>query len=329
MSDRTQEAVIIDSEEHLRREVEEETALVQRSTGQGLSLARISLDVDKEVALQKIETFFESMQRIRQMAIARTDPTDWTLFRDAHGTVVGRIRHSGATKIRQLLGISTYNVRPVNPKTNAAEARITQDELGVVTAEVWLDAFCALTNDTVRDIRGCRRSDEDFIGRKISKQGVDYRDQKPNLEDLKQAARTAAETKAVTILGGMIAVPIEELLAAGINTDRCVRGHGFSKAERAAGAAGGEGGAGADAGGTISEAQRKRLFAISREAAEACGAKDPSETAKAAIQMVLDAHGIPDQKSIPRSSYDAVVAQTQKKIEDQAAKAAPGEGGSR
>lgn len=198
-------------------EIEQERAIAKRITG-AVSIDRLAM-LDPEKVKTVIENRINALGQVRLAAIRATNPHDWTLNRDKEGHSIASLRKSGAVQVRKYFGISTLNVRP-------AETIVREQSDGIVTAEIFGDGFCALTGETVMNVRGARSSGEDFVG------GGPGRE-KAWLSDLKEAARTNLENKVVRILSGMTAVSEDELKAAWTGTtktaDKCYRGHGFGR----------------------------------------------------------------------------------------------------
>lgn len=207
----------------------------------------VSLDAlvlhDPKRAIDVVQARIEALGAIRRAALAATSGNDWTVSADKEGRAVATLRASGAQRVRKYYGIS---VQPAGPVRIVEE--LGSDNKKRTFAEADGDAICALTGETADGLVGRRGLTEQFIGRAEEVAG---------LGDLRAAARTSLETKAVKILAGMSAIAPEELaLAWGCTvkeaTDKCYRGHGFGSSESRRG--GGVAGA-------ISEKQVKLVFA--------------------------------------------------------------------
>lgn len=180
----------------------------------GISIDQIATMTPQQ-ATQIMQIRIDSLIKIRKAAIQGTSPQDWVGFKDRDDNVTYLLASSGAVKIRKYYGISTFNIRPESPEII--------DDGGGRYASIMVDALCNLTGEIALNITGLRRAGEDFVGRKTD-------------EDLKMAARTSAETKAVRILAGMIRVPESELVECEIDVSKTRKGAGFGKsAEREAG----------------------------------------------------------------------------------------------
>ncbi len=208
-------------------EIEEERGLARRVAG-SLSLDRMLMrDPDRVVMM--VENRAKALERVRLGAIKITDPIDWTINVDKEGRKIATLRKSGCSKVRKHFGVSTGNIRP-------QEVKVTQNSDGTTTAEIWGDAFCGLTGEFVQNLRGARTSGEQFTGRTEKETNAS---KALELSDLKEACRTNLENKAVRILSGMTAVPVEELKTtwgSEKDVERCYKGHGYgSSADRKAG----------------------------------------------------------------------------------------------
>ncbi|MFH1690882.1 MAG: hypothetical protein ABIE42_11725 [Candidatus Eisenbacteria bacterium] len=262
---------------------------------QELALASaLSLDAiaqrEPKRALEIVQNRIMALQQIRRASIASTSGNDWTLNSNPEGQVAATLRRSGAEKIRKFWGISVY---PCGDVSIRKEEKVT-------VAEIYGDAHCGLTNERSTGLRGYRTSTEPFIGRDGTRGTPNVGD-----EDLKQAARTSLETKAVRILAGMSAVSVEDLADAwGCDeeavTARCYRGHGFgsSKDRRECGSQRGGPRSGDDP--CNWAADGKRMFAVCCTRAELVGVSkddillyatraigvEPGRTFKATVPMM-------------------------------------------
>jgi len=202
--------------------------------------------------VQMMERRVQVLGNLRKAAIKATVPSDWTLFKAGEGKVSGIAGRAGCTKIGQVYGIQVLNPTPVN---------IFTDAVGKTVAECHGDGYCALTGQYLPGLRGYRVQGEQFTGRSEDKVGQ---------QDLIQSARTALENKAVRALSGLVKVDLVELAAVfGLSPAdfeaAASRGAGYGSATDRA--QGGAASAGSDAN-AISDAQRKRAYAIASKRAE-------------------------------------------------------------
>ena len=200
----------------------EEVAAVRAMTVQsrGFSLDALVMTSPGR-ALEVVKARIDSLGAIRAAALSATCGNDWVLMRPKDGPSSAMLKASGAQRIRKFYGIS------IQPQ---GDIRVLEED-GVRYAEAVGDAYCALTGEMAERLVGRRGEKEKFIGRAMSEAG---------LGDLRQAARTSLETKAVRILAGMSGVDPAEIAAAWkISSQeverRCSRGSGFgSSADRQA-----------------------------------------------------------------------------------------------
>ena len=185
--------------------------------------ARPALTVDivsiesPERAEAIIQNRIRVLRTLRRASMAETRGSDWTLGRAKDGRITASLRASGAQKVRKYWGISIF--------PHSADVRVTTSLDGQRVFEITGDAVCATTGEREANIRGYRVEGEEFTGRDIDRVGM---------EDLKQAARTALDTKAVRILAGLSAGEPGELAEVWNCTidevvRRCVQGPGFGK----------------------------------------------------------------------------------------------------
>jgi len=208
-------------------EILEEQRLAAR-VASSMSLDRMLIR-DPDRVVHMVERRMKALETVRLGAVKQTDPIDWTINQDKEGRKIATLRKSGCSKVRKYFGISTTNIRP-------QEVKITQNPDGTTTGEIWGDAFCALTGEIVQNLRGARTSGEQFTGRTEKETKAPH---SVEMSDLKESVRTNLENKAVRIMAGMSAVPVEELQAAwkdtGKDATKCYRGHGYgTSAEREA-----------------------------------------------------------------------------------------------
>lgn len=178
----------------------------------------------------------EALDKLRNAAIKSTDAPTWTLFKDEQGRVFGTPAYAAAIRIATYFGIKTYPDGPAKIRTVDG----TTNQFAEVTGR----AMCMVTGAAIAGIRGKRFAHEEFTGRRqrtktnsgtgeVYQTGVDV-----GLEDLKDAARTSFERKAICVLSGIIKMSVEELAGVwGVDVATVMRrgamGHGFTKEERA------------------------------------------------------------------------------------------------
>lgn len=112
-----------------------------------------ALDEDHGVAI--VQQRHKIVDALRRASISLTNPQDWLLFR-ADDRITAYLQDSGAQRIMPLWGIE------ITPKDDFHETRIGDDPDGDYAITCYGDAYCNVTNITLRDIEGTRYSDEDF-----------------------------------------------------------------------------------------------------------------------------------------------------------------------
>ncbi len=197
------------------------------------SIAALAL-IDPSQVEARLSAREKALGKLREIAIRKSHPFDWTLYKDREGHVVGVPRDSAAVVIRKWMGISIFNYRPT--EHGIPEPRITKEivqdkdregavvgEHEVTIAEMWADGLCALTGEPLESIYFAARSDKPFVG-------------SGTLQDLKAACRTGLDTKVTRILSGLRKVPVDQLQLLGVDTTKSIQGAGYgSSADRAAG----------------------------------------------------------------------------------------------
>lgn len=208
---------------------------------------------DQLAALENAAALFtrrcQLLESCHQMAIKRTRPEDWVLFRGHDGSETAMLTGPGADLIAEVYGIAVKNLRPVDDRGCFCPEKISQGD-GVYSYRATFDAFSRINGRFIENMEAERRSDEDFTGRMVDKSGAITRrsaDKTAALDaDLRASVARLALTKAVRVLCGMSRVPIGDLKAAWEGTTKtvaqCRRGSGYgsSEARAASGAASGE-----------------------------------------------------------------------------------------
>lgn len=218
-----------DHAERTRRESDRQGAGGMREE----SISALAL-IDPAQVENRLAAREKALSKLREIAIRKSHPFDWTLYKDREGHVVGVPRDSAAVVIRKWMGISIFNYRPT--EHGIPEPRITSEivqdkdrdgnvtgEHAVTIAEMWADGLCALTGEPIESVYFAARSDKPFVG-------------SGTLQDLKSACRTGLDTKVTRILSGLRKVPADQLQALGVDTTKSIQGAGYgSSSDRAAG----------------------------------------------------------------------------------------------
>ncbi len=222
--------------DEIDREEREERERQERKRRSGVleeNIAALAL-IDPEKVEVRLIAREKALAKLREIAIRKSHPFDWTLYKDREGHVVGVPRDSAAVVIRKWMGISIFNYRPVEdgipvPKLST-EIVQDKDKDGNVTGEhtvtvfeMWADGLCGLTGEPIESVYYAVRSDKPFIG-------------SGTLQDMKSSCRTGLDTKVTRILSGLRKVPVDVLKANGIDTTQSIQGAGYgTSADRAAG----------------------------------------------------------------------------------------------
>lgn len=212
----------------LEAETREELALAQRLEDSFIS---------RMEQIENAEAIFERRAKLLEtahlIAIRRTRPEDWVLFRGTDGGVTAMLTASGADLMADVFGIEIKNIRPLdNRGVFAPEKLEVPGKSGVYTLRAWCDARSNITGRKVESLEAGRRSDEKFVGRNVdADQKFVARDGVALESDLRAAVQTLLRTKAVRVLCGMTRVPVSDLERAWNGTAKkvadCRKGSGY------------------------------------------------------------------------------------------------------
>jgi hypothetical protein len=175
----------------------------------------------------------ELMSTARHLALRATRPEDWILTKDKQDIEIAMLSGPGADQVANLFGIQILNIRPLDERGIFQPEKIVDEkDPKRYTLRAWCDAFSRVTGRAVQSLEASRRSDEDFTGRSVDAGGaITFRGDGALDSDLRAAVQTLLRTKAVRVLGGMTRVPLSELKAAGLDTAKCRRGHGYGSGD--------------------------------------------------------------------------------------------------
>lgn len=225
--------------------------------------------VERLSAMAEAETIFERRTRLIEacymVAIGRTRPTDWVLFKDPEGNVHAMLAASGAQLIAEVYGIKLSNVRPRDDKGLFEPERVTYGPTAFAYRGA-CDAWSRI-NGREQSIEITRRSDEDFTGRTVDAEGRFSFDKEKRVGafegDLRSSVLTGLLTKAVRVLCGMTRVPTSDLERAWAGSkksiDQCRKGHGFGTS------------AGRNAGGLVEEDVKAEVEKLRAEVGRCVG----------------------------------------------------------
>jgi hypothetical protein len=192
-------------------------------------LRDLTLDTLSQLPQETVNNILISRARVveqrRAVGLGMTRPMDWVLFRDREGNVVGLLAETGAAKVAQWLGISTYNHRTLDGKPIAGVPHLREIKADGGKTVYIAEGLCDV-RDRERVIEGVpyfRRSDDEFTGRAGRK------------EDLLASWRTGIDCKAIGKFTGLRKVGGQELVDHNIDLALCRKGHGYgSSSERGA-----------------------------------------------------------------------------------------------
>ncbi len=211
----------------------EETAIARRV--EDSFLRRMESIENAEVLFERRTLLLESAHRV---AIRRTRPEDWVLFKDRSGAETAMLTASGADLVADVFGIQIANIRPLDTRgVFSPEKEPNPGKPGTYTLRAWCDARSSMTGREVLSLEASRRSDEDFTGRSVDADGALVTRGVGALEsDLRAAVQTLLRTKAVRVLCGMTRVPVSDLAAAWKDTpkdvSKCRRGSGYGSGQQ-------------------------------------------------------------------------------------------------
>jgi hypothetical protein len=240
------------------------------------SLADITDDI-----IASAERRVASVEKIISLALKITNTQDWV---DQNGKpyLVG----SGAEKIARLFGVCWSNIK--------TEKVMTNDENGPFYFYQTSGVF-SLRDDKVEAVGTCSSKDQFFAIR----QGVLQPLSKVDETNIMKASYTNCVTNGITRLLGLRNLTWEQVSRSGISQDK-VAGVKY--------ASGGQGG------GKISEAQAKRLFAITMSGSDTD--LDRNARAEELKKHLKEKYHVEHSKDIDRKDYEAIVAWAQKLAEE-------------
>lgn len=192
-------------------------------------------------ALQVLERQVRILGSMRRASIAMTFPEDWLLFRaedprTASVSQYGYLQDKGCQRIRDLWGIDTRNIGPMDEK-GLPGLRVDAGD-GSFSIVMIGDGYCYKTGQTVERIEGGRSSKDDAVtkfiqaeeraGRKVTEAQLDL--------TVRKNARANLEGNIVRRLTGMSGVTIEELAdcwkGSGRDVAQCILGRGYGQGQR-------------------------------------------------------------------------------------------------
>ena len=197
----------------------------------GVTLAEIERRAEQAIAV--VDARVRALAKIRAAAIVSTEPEHWVAFKDKTSQrEMAMLTAAGCYALIDLYGIRIFNLR--GPDGVPVQEPVIVDESdGSMSAVLIVDAEATFTGKRIEGIRAERNSGEKFIGR-AELDGVNPATKK---NDLKSAARTLADSKAIRILTFTSKVPVPVLAshfgAEGIKRLVLGSGYGAGDARRA------------------------------------------------------------------------------------------------
>ena len=175
------------------------------------------VNVPKAAAIQKIQTMVDILERVRKAAIKMTHPSDWILYRDYKtDRTIAYLQDCGCQRVRDLFGIS------ITPTTGMEE--ITGDSPNDFAYSIIGMGISKLPGQTIEGVEGLMTSSHVMQNPSFSNlSGAALKAQ------VRKHARANMDGNITRKLTGLASVPIETLIEAGLNTEKCIKGRGFKK----------------------------------------------------------------------------------------------------
>lgn len=206
---------------------ESEVVEAEFTNEQALALRDASLGgtVDKLSMLQQqgqqiLDARIDILRRLRKASIMMTFNTDWVLFRNKDtGQEMAYLQDCGCERIQGLWGIEITDISPFEKieGENGAFAFIIKGS----------GRSKFLGGEGVQDMEGVRYSDDPFFKKTTGMRLTYY---------VRKSARTNLDGNILRTIAGLSSVPIEELKACGLDTEKCHHGRGYESAGERAGA---------------------------------------------------------------------------------------------
>lgn len=245
---RVLEPEVLDPEKNTGTLAVREAELAKLAAGSWLE--RMGSDLEKGMEL--FEQRANMLAKGHAVAISRTRPEDWILFKGPSGEISAMLAGAGAEQVAEIYGVQITELGPLDKRGMFDPVRQDVPNLpGVYWLRCFVTGHSHFTGRYVEKLEVSRRSDEKFLGRMLdSKTGkFDFKGDAANEGDMRAALQTGARTKLVRVLCGMSKLPISELEKAKLDTSKCRQGSGFGSSDQRKAAASGdaESAAGAEA----------------------------------------------------------------------------------
>lgn len=268
--------------------MEEGKELEAKVTGYGIAEKQdqpiiLSDGLLTEEAIKRAELMVDGIKKIKTISIKVTNENDWSLQSGKP-----YLENTGCMKIAQLWGVNFIN-RRFEPEGGERY----EDEKGTY----WIYTCrgnAEFRGRVVEDIGTCSTRDDFFGTKKVDGEKVFKSPFEIDFENIKKKAVTNMQSRLLKKILGL-SFTMEDLDKAGIN---------LGKVTKINYAGGGKGG------GTISEAQGKRLFAILAQGSKTSGEREERQSLLKAY--LHDEFGIETTKEIERSNYEKVCSMAEK-----------------
>jgi hypothetical protein len=194
--------------------------------------------IDRLASMENAAVIFERRAQLIEscylIALKRTRPQDWVLFKMPDGSMNGMLKASGADLVAEVYGVQVENLRPIDAAGIFKPERLSYSS-GAYALRGTCDVWSAVNGRRIYNLEAARRSDEDFTGRTVDAEGRLTHDKEKRVEaldtDLRSSVLTLIRTKGVRIVCGMTRVPSTDLERAWKGSEKtleqCAKGHGF------------------------------------------------------------------------------------------------------
>jgi len=164
---------------------------------------------EPDKALARVDAMTAMLERLRLSAIKQTYPADWVIHSTMkNGEVlqqVGYLQDSGCERAGKIFGIVI------------GEPTVQREDMpdGTYAYKLQAEARSQVTGETIDTAFGSRWSGDKFFTSRLGE------DEKVDPTDVMKAAYANLHGRSVRALGGLSAVPLEALKAAGIDVTLC------------------------------------------------------------------------------------------------------------
>lgn len=182
-----------------------------RSPGLGGNVVGLSMIPDR--ARDILQARIDILRTLRTASIKATFATDWLKFYNKDtGQEMAYLQDSGCERVIKLWNIVSIDGVPPVPEKFSADGQFQWVFRGSAKSE--------MTGEQALDIEGTRYSDDPFF-KGTTGLRLDYL--------VKKSARANWDGNVLRTLSGLGNVPVEELAACGLNTEKCHKGRGYDR----------------------------------------------------------------------------------------------------